>query len=370
MRAGRALDLSAFAGSLLDWFEAHGRHDLPWQRDADPYRIWVSEIMLQQTQVATVIPYYEKFIARFPTLAVLAVASVDDVLAHWSGLGYYARARNLHRAAQLVVEQHDGALPQSIEALQELPGIGRSTAAAILALSSDQRHAILDGNVKRVLARLHGIRGWPGETAVLKALWARAEEHTPSVRVAEYTQAIMDLGATVCTRRQPRCARCPAAPDCVARREGIQHELPTSRKRAARRSRQVTVLVVQNANGETLLERRPASGIWGGLLSFPELVAEESADDWCRRRLGAAPADARALSLVEHSFTHFDLTLAPVQLALAPDGAAVMDDDRWLWYNASEPLPGGIAAPIARILRQVTKVSDTVSDTSQAESVF
>jgi A/G-specific adenine glycosylase len=254
-----------------------------------------------------------------------------------------------------VVEQHRGELPESIEALQALPGIGRSTAAAILALSRGQRHAILDGNVKRVLARFHAIRGWPGETAVLKALWARAEEHTPDARVAAYTQAIMDLGATVCTRRNPACRRCPVAADCVAGRKGIQHELPTARQRAARRSRSVTVLVVQNANGETLLERRPASGIWGGLLSFPELADEESADDWCLRRLGAPAASARPLPNVEHSFTHFDLTLAPVRLALASAGAVVMDDASWLWYNSAEPLPGGIAAPIAKILREVTQ---------------
>ena len=352
--ASRASELKLFSARLLDWFEKHGRHDLPWQRDTNPYRVWVSEIMLQQTQVATVIPYYERFMARFPRLADLATAPVDDVLAHWSGLGYYARARNLHRAAQLIVEQHDGEVPLSTTALEALPGIGRSTAAAIVALASGQRHAILDGNVKRVLARRYAIHGWTGSSAVLNELWSHAEELTPAARVAKYTQAIMDLGATVCTRRQPVCEDCPVRADCAALAQGIQHQLPTPRKRAARRSRSVTVLVVQNDKGETLLERRPATGIWGGLLSFPELDEQEDADDWCQRRLGAMPNEARSLAIVEHSFTHFDLTLAPVQLALTSDGRAIMDDNRWLWYNSAEPLPGGIAAPIEKILRQVT----------------
>jgi A/G-specific adenine glycosylase len=316
--------------------------------------------MLQQTQVRTVIPYYLRFIERFPDLASLAAAPADDVLGHWSGLGYYARARNLHRSAQRVAEQHGGVLPATFAELHELPGIGRSTAAAILALSAGQRHAILDGNVKRVLARFHAIEGWPGKTEVARQLWEQAEAHTPSSSVAEYTQAIMDLGATVCTRSRPRCGVCPVADDCAARLQGIERSLPTSRKKVDRPARSVTVLVIQNACGETLLERRPASGIWGGLLSFPELDADESAQDWCLRRFGRAPAVATPLSLVEHAFTHFDLTLAPVQLALEHDTGAVMDSDRWLWYNSAEPLPGGIAAPIGKILRAVT----------QTESIF
>jgi A/G-specific adenine glycosylase len=355
MRRSRATELDAFADRLLRWFAQHGRHDLPWQIDATPYRVWISEIMLQQTQVGTVIPYYLRFMEHFPELASLAAAPIDDVLAHWSGLGYYARARNLHRAAREVVAHHDGELPRTLEALMELPGIGRSTAAAILALSSGRRHPILDGNVKRVLARYHAIAGWPGRSGVARELWTRADEHTPAERVAEYTQAIMDLGATICTRSKPRCDICPVADDCTGRLEGIEQTLPTPKPRAARPARSVTVLIVQNAAGETLLERRPPSGIWGGLLSFPELEAEESVDDWCRQRLGAEPAAARALSAVEHSFTHFDLTLTPVQLALERDASRVMDDDRWLWYNSTEPLPGGIAAPIGKILRELTQ---------------
>jgi A/G-specific adenine glycosylase len=333
----------------------HGRHDLPWQVGADAYRVWISEIMLQQTQVRTVIPYYERFIARFPDLAALAAAEVDEVLAHWSGLGYYARARNLHRAARLVVERHGGELPRTFDELVALPGIGRSTAGAILAQAFGERHAILDGNVKRVLARFHAIEGWPGRTEVSSELWTRAEEHTPATRVAAYTQAIMDLGATVCTRSRPRCEICPVGGDCAARRLGIAASLPAKKPRKARRSRSLTVLVVQSAEGATLLERRPASGIWGGLLSFPELSEGESAADWCRARLGEEPVTAERLADVDHAFTHFDLTLRPVKLVLANGGAAVMDDDRWLWYKAAEPLPGGIAAPIGRILREVVQ---------------
>jgi len=310
--------------------------------------------MLQQTQVRTVIPYYERFMQRFPDLASLASAPLDDVLAHWSGLGYYARARNLHKAACIVSDEHGGELPASPEALEALPGIGRSTAAAILALSDGQRQTILDGNVKRVLARFHAIEGSPASAGVLKALWSHAEEHTPRKCVAEYTQAIMDLGATLCTRGEPACAECPVASDCAAKAMGIAAELPTPRARRARPSRRITVLIVQNAAGETLLERRPQSGIWGGLLSFPELDADEAPAEWCRRRLGAAPAETRQLADVEHAFTHFDLTLAPMRLALDRESAVAMDDARWLWYNSAEPLPGGIAAPIEKILRDVT----------------
>jgi len=352
---GSTADPDFFADRLLSWFERHGRHDLPWQRGADAYRVWISEIMLQQTQVRTVIPYFERFVARFPTPASLAASRIDEVLALWSGLGYYARARNLHRAAEIVVEQHGGELPLDVEALIALPGIGRSTAGAILAQAHGQRHAILDGNVKRVLARWHAIDGWPGKAEVLSELWRRAEAHTPATHVAAYTQAIMDLGATVCTRSRPRCGICPVAEDCAAQRRGLTEVLPAKRARSAKPSRSVTVLVVQSGTGATLLERRPATGIWGGLLSFPELGEGESAADWCRARLGEPPAIEEALAEVDHAFTHFDLRLKPLKLVLASGGSRVMDDQRWLWYKAAEPLPGGIAAPIGRILREVAR---------------
>ena len=313
--------------------------------------------MLQQTQVASVIPFFERFLGRFPDIPDLARASLDEVLALWSGLGYYARARNLHRAAGIVVERHGGALPAEIDALMELPGIGRSTAAAILALSAGKRHAILDGNVRRVLARFHAIEGWPGKTRVARELWQQAEAHTPSTEVAAYTQAIMDLGATVCTRGRPRCDACPVADDCAALRLGTASELPTPapRPRAARPLRRVTILVVRNRLGETLLERRPPSGIWGGLLSFPELGADDDAGQWCRRHLGVAPASQRTLAVVEHAFTHFDLRLAPLEIRLGGEVSSAMDDRDLLWYNSAEPLPGGVAAPIGKILREVAQ---------------
>jgi A/G-specific adenine glycosylase len=352
----KAPELDSFANRLLGWFEANGRHDLPWQLDANAYRIWISEVMLQQTQVGTVVAYFERFIGRFPDMARLARASVDDVLALWSGLGYYARARNLHRAAQIVVERHAGVLPDRFEELIELPGIGRSTAGAILAQAYHQRQPILDGNVKRVIARFHAIEGWPNKTGVARELWRLADEHTPSESVAAYTQAIMDLGATVCTRGQPRCDACPVAGDCEAHRLGLERELPTSRPRPVRPARSVTVLVVQNAAGETLLERRPATGIWGGLLSFPELEAGDSEDEWCLRRLGARPSAKMPMPSIDHAFTHFDLTLLPVRLTLEGDESMAMDGDRWLWYNSSRPLPGGVATPIGKILQEVTQL--------------
>jgi len=276
--------------ALLAWFDRHGRKDLPWQRDVTPYRVWVSEIMLQQTQVTTVIPYYQRFMTRFPEVGTLAEAPLDDVLHHWSGLGYYARARNLHRTAVAIQHDHGGYFPREIETMQDLPGIGRSTAAAILALSTGQRHAILDGNVKRVLARYHAVAGWSGQAAVEKELWALAERHTPRARVAHYTQAIMDLGATVCTRARAACYHCPLANGCRAWREDRVHELPTPRPRTARRSRKTTMLILTNDRSEVLLEQRPPSGIWGGLWSLPETTAapddETALVDWCRERLG------------------------------------------------------------------------------------
>lgn len=338
---------------ILAWFGAHGRRDLPWQIDSDPYRVWVSEIMLQQTQVATVIPYFERFVAAFPDVSRLAAASIDEALALWSGLGYYARARNLHRSARIVASELGGEIPKSMSELMALPGIGRSTAGAILALARGQRHPILDGNVKRVLARYHAVRGWPGAGAVEARLWELAERHTPHARVSEYTQAIMDLGATVCTRANPRCNACPIAGSCAAFRAGLQAELPSPRPKRSRRRRMVTALIVRNGDGEILLERRPEHGVWGGLLSFPELDGEESIDAWCVRRLGARANAIDRLAPVEHAFTHFDLTLNPVCVELA-SSHAIMDCDRWLWYKSAQAAPGGIAAPIARLLEGLT----------------
>ncbi|MGB5257277.1 MAG: A/G-specific adenine glycosylase, partial [Woeseiaceae bacterium] len=262
--------MTSFSDRLLTWFDEHGRKDLPWQQRRDPYPIWISEIMLQQTQVQTVIPYFERFMQRFASIDALASADQDDVLHHWSGLGYYARARNLHRAARMIVSEHGGVFPDDIDAVTELPGIGRSTAGAILSLSRDQRHPILDGNVKRVLTRHAAIEGWPGKTAVLKALWALADRHTPDDRVAAYTQAIMDLGATLCTRSSPAGARCPVMGDCTAYAPDTVTLYP-GRKPKKEKPLRTTTMLIARTEARVYLERRPEAGIWGGLWSLPEL---------------------------------------------------------------------------------------------------
>ncbi len=306
--------------------------------------------MLQQTQVATVVPYFERFVARFPTVADLAAARRDDVLVHWAGLGYYARARHMHETAEILVAKFDGDLPDSSTELMALPGIGRSTAGAILALAYGRRQAILDGNVKRVLARYHAVDGWPGQASVYRELWALAEKHTPRERVAQYTQAIMDLGATVCTRSSPSCEACPVNRGCAARLAGTQGELPTRKPRSKRRQRRVSVLLVRDAEQRILLERRPETGIWGGLFSLPELPEDDDVHRWCDRRLGTGVLSHEPLAPIEHAFTHFDLRLEPVVLELQGVPRRVMDDGEWLWYNPAHELDVGVAAPIATLL--------------------
>jgi A/G-specific adenine glycosylase len=342
--------MTTLSSRLLAWFDAHGRHDLPWQRDRTPYSVWVSEIMLQQTQVGTVIPFYERFMQRFPTVAALAAAPLDDVLSHWAGLGYYARARNLWRAARIVAAEHGGELPAAFDELHALPGIGRSTAGAILAQAHNLRWPILDGNVKRVLARYHAVPGWPGSPAVANDLWRHAEAHTPHERVADYTQAIMDLGATLCARARPACTVCPLASDCAAARSGTQALYPAPRPKRERPQRHVAVLVVRAPDGRVLLERRPVRGIWGGLYSLPELPAEDSPRGWCARMLGAAVAAERPLVTIEHSFTHFDLDLAPSLIELEAEPSAVMDRDDWHWCRPGAKLDVGVPAPVAALL--------------------
>jgi A/G-specific adenine glycosylase len=337
------------APRLLAWFDAHGRHDLPWQRDRAPYTVWVSEVMLQQTQVTTVVPFYERFIARFPTVAALAAAPLDDVLKLWSGLGYYARARNLWSGARAVVAEHGGRVPETFDELLSLPGIGRSTAGAILAQACGARFPILDGNAKRVLARHHAVEGWPGDGAVQNELWMLAERYTPHERVADYTQAIMDLGATLCTRARPGCTVCPLSETCAACRAGTQVKYPAPRPKRARARRSVTVLVVEDPDGCVLLARRPARGIWGGLYSFPELADGDTAAEWCARTLGANVAAERELATIEHGFTHFDLDLEPRWLRLAAAPRVVQDRDDFLWQRPSVAPSVGIPAPVAAL---------------------
>ena len=344
-----------FAADLLAWFEAHGRHDLPWQTEPTAYRVWVSEIMLQQTQVATVIPYYQQFMGQFPSVDDLAAAPLDRVLHLWSGLGYYARARNLHSAAVRIHTEFGGVFPDSVEALQALPGIGRSTAGAIVSLAFDRTAPILDGNVKRVLTRYHAIEGWPGTTAVAKQLWQLAEAAASKRQPAAYTQAIMDLGATLCTRRQPACDVCPLQTDCRASNMGNPHDFPTTRPKRSRPTRHQSVVVAQRDDGAVLLERRPDSGVWGGLWSFPELAPDDVAEAWSQARLGTQPVRVEKLAVLNHTFTHFNLVLEPVLIAVAP--AVVMDRPDWLWYKlgSNSPQAVGLPAPVRTLLRATNR---------------
>jgi len=344
--------MNDFAAAVLQWFAVHGRTDLPWQRDPTPYRVWISEVMLQQTQVTTVIPYFERFMASFPDVATLADADIDAVLQHWSGLGYYARARNLHRAARAIRDDFGGEFPSDFDDVVALPGIGRSTAGAILALSRGERHAILDGNVKRVLARYHAVGGWPGRTAVAAELWQLAERHTPAAEVAAYTQAMMDLGATLCTRSRPRCGDCPLAEDCAAHAAGRETEFPGRREKTAKPLRQTKMLLVR-AGDAVYLERRPPAGIWGGLWSFPEIEPRRDALSWCEETLKTLPAAIEEWQTVRHSFTHYDLDILPV--ALTVDGAAreAADAADRLWHDLDSVPQFGIAAPVSGLLRKL-----------------
>ena len=341
------------APALLQWWAQFGREDLPWQLNPSPYRVWVSEIMLQQTQVTTVERYYDRFIAAFPDVANLAKADPDRVLHLWSGLGYYARARNLHRAARAVRDEFGGDIPDDIDALMSLPGIGRSTAGAILALSHDQRHPILDGNAKRVLARCFGVEGWPGSTTNLKRLWHLADECTPDAQPGHYTQAIMDVGATLCTRARPTCEVCPLTTHCVARRDDLTSEIPAPRPPRRRAQRTIVVMLLRREDGAVLLEKRPDSGVWGGLWSFPEVDTVDAVAAWCRRKIGVPPHAEKIRPVVNHSFTHFDLDMTPVEAHLGKVPARAMDGDRWLWYNLRSPAAVGLASPVARLLELV-----------------
>lgn len=342
-----------FAGRVLTWFDAHGRKHLPWQQGVSPYRVWVSEIMLQQTQVATVIPYYERFMARFPSVESLATAPVDEVLHHWSGLGYYARARNLHRAAQLLCARYGGEFPQDLGGLQSLPGIGRSTAAAILSLAGGQRQAILDGNVKRVLARYFAEPGWPGRTAVMNRLWKLAESLTPEQRVAAYNQAMMDLGAGVCTRGSPDCANCPLNRDCAAFEQGRQQDFPGRKPKKSLPRRTVRMLLVRDDAGTVLLERRPPAGVWGGLWCLPELDLEADPLDWCTNSLQQPAVLGRTLAPRRHTFSHFHLDIEPLEILLKQSGCGVLEGEQRLWYNPRQPEAVGLAAPVARLLEEI-----------------
>lgn len=341
---------AAFATRLLAWFDRNGRHDLPWQHPRTPYRVWLSEIMLQQTQVAVVVPYFERFVAALPDIPALAAAPQDDVLALWSGLGYYARARNLHRTARICVERHDGDLPRDFDALVALPGIGRSTAGAILAQAWGDRFPILDGNVKRVLARWHGVAGWPGLPAVERMLWTHAASHLPDARMADYTQAQMDLGATVCVRPAPHCLLCPVAEDCVARREGRTTELPAPRPGRTLPERVTHMVVLEDDDGRILLQRRPATGIWAALWSLPEAGDADAA-----HALAATHArlsgDGEALPGLQHGFSHYRLLIHPHRWRGVAPRMRVGDNDDLRWATPGMLDTLGLPAPVRRLLQ-------------------
>jgi A/G-specific adenine glycosylase len=345
---------SSFSERLLAWFDVHGRHDLPWQKHITTYRVWISEVMLQQTQVATVIPYYSRWMARFPDVKSLAAASLDDVLHLWTGLGYYARARNLHACANSIVEQHGGEFPRELQSVMALPGIGRSTAGAILSIATGQRFPILDGNVKRVLARVFGIDGDPASAAVLDQFWTQAERCTPDARTAAYTQAIMDLGATLCMRSRPACTVCPINKDCIAAREGRQGELPSPKKKRAKAMREATLLIATQGlkNGRAVyVERRSSNGIWGGLFCPPQFPSPEAALDWARAHLGAGDGALEALPAIHHGFTHFDLKLHPLMIECAP--LAAVNEAEALWYTLDAPPTLGLPQPIKALFERL-----------------
>lgn len=348
-----------FATRLLEWHAHHGRHDLPWQQQKSAYRVWISEIMLQQTQVATVIPYFERFIARFPCALALADAAEDEVLHHWTGLGYYARARNLHHAARTIRDQFFGVFPRDVATLSTLPGIGRSTAGAICAIAFNQRAPILDGNVKRVLARFYAIDVTIQPAAALRRLWLYAEQLTPDERPADYTQAIMDLGATVCTRTRPACTLCPLKDGCRGHAEGNPQRYPGRKASHTLPERHCQMLVIRNALGEFLLEKRPPNGIWGGLWSFPQIEADIDPTLACDRLAGTEPLSLQRGQSFRHTFSHFHLDATPIFVAIATAPPQLMEDKRLIWYK-----PGaqalGFAAPVKRLI-------DTLSAHETAE---
>lgn len=341
--------MTKFAQKIIRWHGEHGRHDLPWQKKKTPYRVWISEIMLQQTQVTTVIPYYLRFMQRFPDIKALASAPLDDVLAHWSGLGYYARARNLHKAAKILRAQYQGRFPKTVKEVMALPGIGRSTAGAILSFSRNVPAVILDGNVKRVLARHNAVDGWPGKKSVHDRLWDVATKQTPKEKIAIYNQAMMDLGALVCTRTAPSCTSCPVALTCKAKSEGNPMQYPGKKpKSLSRRHKTTHMLIFQLPNQRVYLERRPEKGIWGGLWSFPEVDSIQDPHEAWRDAIESAEGDQ--LRTVFHSFSHYDLTIHVV-LYKIENAATAFNSGRW--YNPMDEVPGGMAAPVQKIFQQL-----------------
>jgi A/G-specific adenine glycosylase len=346
--------MKTFQQLVLTWFDQYGRKNLPWQQNKTAYRVWVSEIMLQQTQVTTVIPYFETFMQQFPDVSALANAHIDEVLHIWTGLGYYSRARNLHRAANMIVEEFNGELPNNVDDLQTLTGIGRSTAGAILTLAYNKQAAILDGNVKRVLTRHFAVEGWPGENKVAKQLWEIAENLTPTKRVADYTQVMMDLGATVCTRSKPKCHLCPLKQTCLAFQHNRQAELPYKKPKKELPERAVFMLLLQH-NNEVLLEKRPNVGIWGGLWSLPECQSLEDAQAIAQEKYACTAGKPLALPSFRHTFSHFHLDITPVLLSVKKISPELMEAEQIIWYNSEKQQAIGLPQPVKKLLANYDK---------------
>ncbi|WP_119968810.1 A/G-specific adenine glycosylase [Shewanella japonica] len=358
-------NVNSFSERIIAWYDINGRKTLPWQLNKTPYRVWISEIMLQQTQVATVIPYYEKFMSSFPTIADLAAASEDDVLHHWTGLGYYARARNLHKAAKTICEQFQGKFPENIDDVIVLPGIGRSTAGAILSLSLGQHHSILDGNVKRVLARHGAIEGWPGKKSVEQQLWTLTDKLTPKKKIRKFNQAMMDIGSAVCTRSKPQCERCPVAIDCQAQLSGRQTEFPGKKPKKTIPTKSAFMLVQQH-QGEVILFKRPPAGIWGGLWCFPQFESQQALQDYVSKEFSDNNIDycePEWLAGFRHTFSHFHLDIQPVLVKVEteqnnrPFENTTMEQNQTLWYNIHHPAKVGLAAATERILSHLVALS-------------
>ena len=338
-----------FQRAVLRWFDQHGRTNLPWQQNISPYRVWVSEIMLQQTQVTTVIPYFERFMDSFPTVQSLAAAPLDEVLHHWTGLGYYARARNMYKAAQIVCDQYKGHFPSSMDKLCDLPGIGRSTAAAISSIAFKIPATILDGNVKRVLARYSAIAGWPGKAEVVQQLWQVAENFTPQERIADYTQAMMDLGATTCTRASPNCSQCPLVDSCIAYAQGNQSAYPGKKPKKKLPVRNSYFLLIHNQQGEILLQQNPPAGLWGGLWVLPQVECQADIVDTCAS-LGLSVVNQQVNAVQRHTFSHFHLDYQPIVIEVKDCAKAVSAGNNQVWYNPQKPLSLGMPAPVLALL--------------------
>lgn len=351
--------MTVFSDSLLEWHKKHGRHNLPWQNTKDPYHIWVSEIMLQQTQVSTVIPYYERFVARFPTAAELAGAQIDEVLHLWTGLGYYARGRNLHAAAKQIQQDFNGVFPTTFEDLMSLKGIGRSTAGAILSFAFSKRQPILDGNVKRVLSRVFGVEGWYGKKTVSEKLWLLADEHTPHTEVARYTQAIMDFGAIRCTRSKPDCEGCSFQPQCIAYQENRITELPGKKPKKKTPVRSCVVLIARNAAKHILLEQRPPTGIWGGLWTLPQIdttehkqLLEANLNETCKQQFGFEIQMIEQADAFRHTFSHYHLDITPIHVNIT-ESRMKTQESATQWIDLTKPLQIGLPAPIKKLLKSL-----------------